>query len=65
MERYSLTGVGIVVSVLVFILNYFGFTFEQGSVAQFVENIVQAGGFLMVLYGQYRRGDLKYGLVRR
>lgn len=61
----SMAGTGLIISILAFVLPIFGVNVDQGTVTQFVDNIVKVIGFIMIVWGQMRRPDLKFGLVRR
>ena len=55
-----MTATGIVVWFIVWGLKYVGVEgVEEGAVTEFVANIVQAGAFLLMIWGQARRGDIK------
>lgn len=56
----SLTGLGaVVVTVLNFALPLIGFDIPEGTIEGFVLSIVNVIGFGLLLYGQWRRGDVK------
>lgn len=64
MSNISLTGVGIIVFAIVQLLGYFNIVVPQNDVQSVVESAVQIGSFLAIVWGQYRRPDLKVGLFR-
>lgn len=61
----SLTGTGILITLIEYVLRFFGLEFEEGSVAAAVNGLVVFVGFVLVIVGQLRRKDLRFGLVRK
>lgn len=61
----SMTGTGLVVSLLSFALPLFGVTVGESQIASLVEHIVQAVGIGLTIWGQLRRPDLSFGLIRK
>lgn len=61
----SLTGAGAIITVIQLALQWLGVEFPKGSVEAAVNGIVAAVGLVLLVYGQWRRGDLKFGLLRR
>ena len=57
--------VGIIVFVVVLLGQWFGLDIAQADATQFAQNIIGVFGFLMTVYGQYKRADLVNGLVRK
>lgn len=56
----SITGMGaVVVTILNFVLPTMGFDVPAGTVEGLVVSVVNVIGFVMLLYGQWRRGDVK------
>lgn len=61
----SLTGTGILITLIEYVLRFFGLEFEEGSVAAAVNGLLVFIGFVLVIVGQLRRKDLRFGLVRK
>lgn len=55
----SFTGIGMAVWVITFGLNKFGIIPSDGSVEAFVSSIINIASFVLMVYGQYRRTDVK------
>lgn len=60
-----MTGTGLIVSALVFGLPLIGVEVAQGQIAEFVENCIKVIGFVLLVVGQVRRSDLRFGLFRK
>ena len=61
-----MTGTGIIILVLTLVLHWLGITnFSDNQIAAVAENVVQVAAFVWVIWGQVRRKDLKFGVVRR
>ena len=61
-----MTGVGIAAFFIAWLLKYMGIEgVENGEIAEVVTGLVQIGGFIMMVWGQMRRKDLKLGMIRR
>ena len=65
MKEKSLAGLGIIVTILVFATKYFNLDIDEGQITEGIQAIAQAVGFIMVIWGQVRRKDLKFGLIRK
>ena len=65
MNTISLTGAGAVITVIQLALQWLGVDFPQGSVEAAVNGVVAAVGLVLLVYGQWRRGDLTFGLIRK
>ena len=63
--KISMAGSGLIISILAVALPFFGVSVDQGSITQFVANTAQVIGFIMLVVGQVRRPDLRFGIVRR
>ena len=61
----SMTGVGVVISILAFIAKYFQLDLDEGVITEGVSSIVQGVAFILVVWGQVRRKDLDWGLKRK
>lgn len=58
--KTSLTGVGaVLVTLLNLVLPMMGFDVEAGSVEGLVVSIINVVGFITLLYGQWRRQEVK------
>lgn len=60
-----MAGSGIIVAVLAFALPLFGVPVDQNAVAAFVDNVAKVIGFVLMVWGQARRPDLRFGLIRK
>lgn len=60
-----MTGTGLMVLVIVAVLKSLGFDIDEGTVTETVTSVAQIVGVVLALYGQYRRKDLKFGLLRK
>ena len=58
-----MTGAGIVIVVLTWLLNYFGIV--GVDVAATVNSVAQLAGVALAIFGQVRREDLKWGIFRK
>lgn len=61
----SMTGVGAIITVLQGALTLLGIEVAEGAVASAVNGIIQAVGIILLIIGQFRRKDLKFGMVRK
>lgn len=57
--------VGVIVYLIISAGQFFGIDVAEASATEFVHNVIGAAGFLLWAYGQWRRNDLKYGLIRK
>jgi hypothetical protein len=58
--KTSLTGLGaVVVTMLNLILPMLGVNVDAGTTEGLVVSIINVIGFITLVYGQYRRGDVK------
>lgn len=63
--QYSMTGVGLVITLIETILSLLGVQFEAGSVTAAVNGLAVSVGFILLVWGQLRRKDLSFGLKRK
>lgn len=63
--NYSMAGAGAAASVVLFVLRYFGLDVDEGMVTEGMLSLMQAIAFIVWLVGQFRREDLRYGLLRK
>jgi hypothetical protein len=56
---YSKNGIAIVVIGLEFLLTSIGIEFDEGSVARFVEGVVMIASFLLLVWNQIDRKNVK------
>jgi len=63
--KNSMTGIGVGVSILVFLAKYLGLDLDEAQLTEAVVKIVEVVGYFMVVYGQWSRKDLVGGLVRK
>ena len=61
----SIAGVGAIITVIETALRFIGVDFPEGSVASGINGLVAFGGLVLIVYGQMRRKDLKYGILRQ
>lgn len=61
----SMTGIGGLIVVLEALLKMFGVEIADGSVAAGVNGLVSFIGLVFMVWGQFRRSDLKFGLIRK
>ena len=64
-EKVSMTGTGLAIGLIQIALRAAGVQFEQDSLVAAVDGLVAAVGFVFLVWGQIRRTDLKYGIVRK
>lgn len=65
MTSVSLTGIGAIVTITVLLLKMLGIEVAETDVERAVEGFVAIVGVLALIYGQFRRKDLKLGLFRK
>ena len=63
-SEQSMSGTGWLVILVSFGLKNFGFEFTETEIMGMVTAIATVVGFAMAMWGQFRRGDLKWGLFR-
>ena len=61
----SMTGTGAAVLIITIILQLLGVEVVEGSVQEVVVAAVEVVSFAMVIAGQLRRKDLRFGFLRR
>ena len=64
-NTYSMTGTGQVALLVSLVLRMFGIEADDQSVLGFVTSVFTAVGFVLAIWGQVRRQDLKFGLLRK
>ena len=60
----SMTGVGAIVTLIEALLRVFEVEIAEGSVSAGVNGLVSFVGLVLMVWGQVRRKDLKFGLLR-
>ena len=60
-----MTGVGLVVYVATLLLSWFGVVADTTEVTDFANSLVNVLGFVLMVVGQMRRKDLKWGFLRK
>lgn len=61
-----MTGTGIAVMLIAAALNWFGVVnVDSDQITKIVNAAVQVGSFVLMVWGQVRRPDLKYGVIRK
>lgn len=61
----SITGIGAIVTTLLTILKLFGVEVPAEAGGQITEGITALVGVVLLVWGQLRRRDLKFGIIRR
>lgn len=61
----SMAGVGVAITLLTLASKYFGLDIDEGAITEGITAIAQGIGFVLIVIGQVRRKDLKFGMVRR
>ncbi len=65
MEKISIAGTGTYVLLISLVLNLAGIEPEPGSIEALVNGTVAATGLILMILGQLKRADLKWGLLRK
>lgn len=65
MTPVSFAGLGTIALTIEAILRIIGIEFTEGSVEAALNGLVVFVGFVLLIVGQLRRKDLKYGLLRK
>jgi hypothetical protein len=68
LSNISLGGAGlstILVSVIMWVAAYYNVPVVETQAAELVQSILTVAGFVMMVVGQLRRKDLKYGVIRK
>lgn len=65
MKGVSTGGVGMYATLIVAILTFLGVDVDEGMATEFVYAIWGVLSFVIWVYGQLNRKDLKYGLFRK
>ena len=60
-----MTGTGLAVALIAWVLAGLGVEVGEESIAGFVQAVLTAAGFVLTVWGQLRREDLKFGLLRK
>lgn len=60
----SKAGVGMYVTVIVLVLQWLGVSADVGATTEAVLGGIQLAGFLVWVYGQVTRKDVKFGLIK-
>jgi len=61
----SMTGTGLLTWGVAWLLAQAGVDVGEESIAGFVQAVLTAAGFVLTVWGQLRRSDLEYGLLRK
>jgi hypothetical protein len=61
----SMAGTGWAVLALVYLFSLVGIEMDETSVGAFIEALITVVGFVLAVWGQFRRSDLILGLFRR
>lgn len=60
-----MTGTGLIITVAQVLFAAFGVEYDPESLAAAANGLVTFIGFILVVWGQLRRKDLKFGLFRK
>lgn len=60
-----MTGSGLLILIILFILGQFGILATDTQLVQYLSDIAVIAGWLFTIWGQLRRKDLSFGLFRR
>lgn len=61
----SMAGSGLIITLIETILKLTGVEFPDGSVSAGINGIIAFVGLILLVWGQVRRKDLKFGLIRK
>ena len=61
----SMTGTGLATWGISWLLLQLGVEVGEESVAGFVQAVLTAAGFVLTVWGQLRREDLEFGILRK
>jgi uncharacterized membrane protein len=61
----SLTGVGAIITIMQVILPLFGLTLPDGSLEEAANGVIAIVGVVTLIWGQMRRRDMKWFLLRK
>lgn len=65
MTNVSMAGTGLLVMLIEVLLKILGVEVPEGGVAENINNVVMVVGFVLLIVGQVRRKDLKFGIFRK
>lgn len=65
LNSISITGVGGVFTLVELFLRVFGIELPEGSVLAAVNGLITVVGVILLIWGQVRRPDLKWGFLRK
>lgn len=60
----SMTGSGLAVIIITYVLQWLGVQFDANQVTVIVKDVLEVGGWLLMIIGQLKRKDLSYGFWR-
>lgn len=64
-NKVSMTGTGIIITIITSILSYYKISASGGDIAQAANGIIAVFGLIFMVWGQIRRKDLVNGIKRR
>jgi len=64
-KKHSLAGTGMIVAALAFFARWQGLDLDEAQLTETVVKLMEVVGYVMAIFGQWRRGDLVNGLVRK
>lgn len=65
MKSISVTGIGAIVVIIESVLRLFGVEVPEGSTLKVANGLLEIVGYVLLVYGQLRRKDLFYGIIRK
>lgn len=65
MKETSVAGIGVIITVLAFAAKYFNLDVDEGQLTEGINGAAQFVGLVVLVIGQLKRKDLKFGLIRR
>lgn len=63
-SNISMTGTGLLVVIITWVLGYFGIIPADGQILQYISDFATMIGWILTIWGQIRRNDLSMGLFR-
>ena len=63
--NFSMAGSGLIVFIITLLFNLAGVVPEGDQVVQLANNAILLGSLVMTAIGQFRRKDLKMGIIRK
>ena len=61
----SMAGTGVAITLIMLAIKLLGLDIDEGQVTEVVTSGGQVVGFVLLVIGQVKRKDLKFGLLRK